>query len=394
MKNIVRSVAGSTAFATVAMMVGACGGVADSEHDIAAVEQSVTGCTAPTFVVKTYAAGDQVQKNGVLYQCKPYPYTGWCGIGGPYEPGVGSNWSDAWVQVGACGSGGSTGTGAPSTPPAGTTTGGSSGGSVGAGGTCNLPGVAARARLPHGRQGHLPRQPVHRRARQPRLRPDDQHVVLGSVHGLHAGGLGRLHRSRRRWRCGRLLRLPAMASRPRLRDRRQGHLWREWLHRRARQPRLRSDDQHLVLGSLRLRIGDHDGRWVFGRWRRNRRRLGLRFDRQRVAVQFDVPGSQFFLHLPRSRNRDVFLCGVRQHRRHHEQEARGRGIPCQRRARNGKPRLHRRDRQRPLLRAQRGVPSARRASSTMVEVPFSSAGTTTTALQAPRSSSICRRIPI
>jgi len=50
-----------------------------------------------------YAAGTTVlqPKDGKVYECKPFPYSGWCGQWNSgathYEPGVGSNWQDAWV---------------------------------------------------------------------------------------------------------------------------------------------------------------------------------------------------------------------------------------------------------------------------------------------------------
>lgn len=46
-----------------------------------------------------YKAGDVVKnKNGDLFECKPWPYTGWCGSSSAlhYEPGIGLNWKDAW----------------------------------------------------------------------------------------------------------------------------------------------------------------------------------------------------------------------------------------------------------------------------------------------------------
>ncbi len=50
-----------------------------------------------------YAAGGKVQNAGKQYQCKPYPYSGWCnGSAWAYAPGVGSYWADAWTLVGSC----------------------------------------------------------------------------------------------------------------------------------------------------------------------------------------------------------------------------------------------------------------------------------------------------
>ncbi len=52
----------------------------------------------------SYAAGDQVQNNGSVYEVRPWPYSGWANVDAAayYEPGVGSNWEDAWTYVGTC----------------------------------------------------------------------------------------------------------------------------------------------------------------------------------------------------------------------------------------------------------------------------------------------------
>ncbi|USV59528.1 glycosyl hydrolase family 18 protein [Aeromonas encheleia] len=44
-----------------------------------------------------YKAGDVVSNVGNLYECKEFPYSGWCGAS-PYHyaPGVGTVWADAW----------------------------------------------------------------------------------------------------------------------------------------------------------------------------------------------------------------------------------------------------------------------------------------------------------
>ena len=54
--------------------------------------------------LKSYKAGTVVlqPKDGHTYQCKPFPYSGYCmqftGGANQYEPGVGSNWQDAWIK--------------------------------------------------------------------------------------------------------------------------------------------------------------------------------------------------------------------------------------------------------------------------------------------------------
>jgi hypothetical protein len=62
-------------------------------------------CTGKPQYVENggYVAGSQVQNVGSLYECKPYPYTGWCnGAAWAYAPGTGTYWSDAWTLKGSC----------------------------------------------------------------------------------------------------------------------------------------------------------------------------------------------------------------------------------------------------------------------------------------------------
>ena len=53
--------------------------------------------------LKSYTAGTRVlqPKNGKIYQCKPFPYSGWCSqwssTATQYEPGIGSHWQEAWI---------------------------------------------------------------------------------------------------------------------------------------------------------------------------------------------------------------------------------------------------------------------------------------------------------
>jgi chitin-binding protein len=49
-----------------------------------------------------YEAGDKVSNGGSVYQCKPFPYSGWCSQApAAYEPGAGYAWGDAWEKIGA-----------------------------------------------------------------------------------------------------------------------------------------------------------------------------------------------------------------------------------------------------------------------------------------------------
>ncbi|MGP9800817.1 glycoside hydrolase family 19 protein [Rheinheimera sp. NSM] len=46
-----------------------------------------------------YQAGDQVSNDGSVYECKPWPATGWCaGAAWAYEPGKGTAWDTAWTK--------------------------------------------------------------------------------------------------------------------------------------------------------------------------------------------------------------------------------------------------------------------------------------------------------
>ena len=47
-----------------------------------------------------YSAGDIVNNHGKLFQCKPFPYSGWCNNSPAYyEPGAGLAWADAWTAL-------------------------------------------------------------------------------------------------------------------------------------------------------------------------------------------------------------------------------------------------------------------------------------------------------
>ena len=50
---------------------------------------------------EVYSGGDQVSNRGGVYECKGWPYSGWCGQVG-YEPGWGCDWEDAWIHISEC----------------------------------------------------------------------------------------------------------------------------------------------------------------------------------------------------------------------------------------------------------------------------------------------------
>ncbi|MGZ3418201.1 MAG: glycoside hydrolase family 19 protein [Polyangiales bacterium] len=75
-------------------------------------------CSAPAYKAGThYDAGARVTAGGKTYECKPWPYSGWCSVGGgAYEPGTGYAWRDAWTEAGSCG-GSTPPPSSPSSPP-------------------------------------------------------------------------------------------------------------------------------------------------------------------------------------------------------------------------------------------------------------------------------------
>jgi peptidoglycan/xylan/chitin deacetylase (PgdA/CDA1 family) len=69
-------------------------------------------CSAPGFVAGApYNPGDRVQAGGNLYECKPWPFSGWCSVGGAFAPGSGWAWDQAWTLIGDCSGGGDDGGG-------------------------------------------------------------------------------------------------------------------------------------------------------------------------------------------------------------------------------------------------------------------------------------------
>ena len=217
-------------------------------------EQSAAlSACAPQYTVKAYNGGDTVQNHGSNYQCKPYPFSGWCGIAGAYEPGVGSAWQDAWTALGACGGFGRH-TDANSDahtnsdrPPNSTEQ------------RWELRGVGGGHELRDGRGRCGQRQGVHRDPRQPRLRSHNQHLVLVT-------GSERLRAAARQrpdgWDFGRREQLRRVGRRHELHDRHRGLVQRQRVHRDPRQPWLRPHNQHLVLVAVHgHRLRQHNQRW-------------------------------------------------------------------------------------------------------------------------------------
>jgi GH18 family chitinase len=73
------------------IMVESCSGVIDPV------------CPQPQYTANgNYTAGSKVSNNGASYECKPWPFSGWCSAGPAYAPGTGFAWEDAWTYLGAC----------------------------------------------------------------------------------------------------------------------------------------------------------------------------------------------------------------------------------------------------------------------------------------------------
>lgn len=81
------------------------GAIGNSSAVSVTVNPASGGCSdKPQYVENGgYVAGSFVQNAGAWYECKPYPYTGWCnGAAWAYAPGTGAHWQDAWILKGSC----------------------------------------------------------------------------------------------------------------------------------------------------------------------------------------------------------------------------------------------------------------------------------------------------
>jgi len=91
--------------------LGACNGsgtssvappssVAPSSRSSSSASTTGGNCTSPTYVNgATYATGALVKNAGSEYRCI---VGGWCTVGGPYAPGTGWAWTNAWSLVRSC----------------------------------------------------------------------------------------------------------------------------------------------------------------------------------------------------------------------------------------------------------------------------------------------------
>ncbi|RZA05782.1 MAG: chitinase [Moraxellaceae bacterium] len=92
------SVESSSSSSSVVSSVSSSSSVASSVSSSSSSTGSI--CTSPAYVDRAaYADGAKVQNGGSEYQCK---VGGWCTVGGPYAPGSGWAWDNAWTLVRAC----------------------------------------------------------------------------------------------------------------------------------------------------------------------------------------------------------------------------------------------------------------------------------------------------
>lgn len=93
---------GTTTSSSVASSVVVSSSSKSSASSVSSATSSVaTGnCSSPVYVNgSSYATGAKVQNAGSEYQCT---VGGWCTVGGPYAPGTGWAWQNAWSLVRSC----------------------------------------------------------------------------------------------------------------------------------------------------------------------------------------------------------------------------------------------------------------------------------------------------
>jgi endoglucanase len=92
-------------YAITARATDNAGATGTSAAITVAVSGSSDNCAAVAPYVENgnYVAGSMVKNAGNRYECKPFPYSGWCnGAAWAYAPGTGTYWQDAWILKGAC----------------------------------------------------------------------------------------------------------------------------------------------------------------------------------------------------------------------------------------------------------------------------------------------------
>jgi hypothetical protein len=98
---------GAGSYNIIAKAIDDQGAVKVSEAALVTLIAVVTdACASLEFYTENggYTAGSKVKNGNSRYECKQWPYSGWCnGAAWAYAPGYGSYWSDAWTLVGTCG---------------------------------------------------------------------------------------------------------------------------------------------------------------------------------------------------------------------------------------------------------------------------------------------------
>ncbi|WP_332612675.1 S8 family serine peptidase [Achromobacter sp. ESBL13] len=74
-------------------------GEVQASHTVTVKAQAAVGGYPQYKAGTIYKAGDKVVNVGKTFECKIYPYSGWCSQSpSHYAPGTGSHWNDAWIQ--------------------------------------------------------------------------------------------------------------------------------------------------------------------------------------------------------------------------------------------------------------------------------------------------------
>lgn len=98
---------GTSAGATAWNIIGVCGGTIGPTSSPSFVSLTAMGACPDGWVAgaNNYDEGDRVSANELVFQCKAFPFSGWCGQNG-YEPladnATPDAWRDAWTLLGYC----------------------------------------------------------------------------------------------------------------------------------------------------------------------------------------------------------------------------------------------------------------------------------------------------
>src|SRR5215212_7361038 len=79
--------------------LAACASGAGETAELGSLSQALSCAGVSPWAARPYVAGERATHGSKVFECKPFPYTGWCG---QREPEVGLGWQDAWIDLGAC----------------------------------------------------------------------------------------------------------------------------------------------------------------------------------------------------------------------------------------------------------------------------------------------------